>query len=687
MSAEATAEVLASSANGTTPAPWLTFPPFPAPPPGVRLIPFSEFKPKGLVVRVEDPEDNDVEESEEVDAEGIPTVALRVKHELTEAEQARKKKRKTKSSVPTTTMGADGVVRRTMWWEEWEDGEKFRGMSPLNPNISTLLMSSSQFRLYVGIISSILPPPSKRRSAAQAAPDEDDLDEDVDMMDAKEVVVVDPEVANAKRRADEEAAIKHRRDNLSEEAKERIVKRHEIKDARMEFFLNDPEQSMTIFFIKLARRDKVRCRDGPILVQFFIEFLLRNRVLPESEKEFKKALEIVKLARRELLQTYVISGALPDIFSDRLCTLFGSMTQRAVWRPADKEELERFAEQRKKMDEEQKQRKLEADERDKKRFAEFVASNAAGTNIKAVDPDVDLSDAEEKDITADNVDQNGVEVQPNSGWGDTPTWDDAPPVWGGAGANTGSGAGGSSSWAEPDASNDWETVDNAVWGLQTKFGYEESLLEVLGPTVLPHTHTTGIIEQSTRKIVEVVLPPTSSQGKKVKTKKGRTAAEAVEHDLEQRFGYMVLAPWKKIGNHDASDIQTPDIRPDSRGTVIDPKAPASTINNGVATSNGTHAFDPKKDLIHVLITAEAAEKAIESMGMGLLATWIQLARRDHAAEPEDEDIKGWEKINSLDPDRKYGATGVNGAPTKWWYMEQLTGAFPSFHADRHYDNQ
>ena len=99
MSAEATAEVLASSANGTTPAPWLTFPPFPNPPPGVQLIPFSDFKPKGLIVRLGDPEDGTVEESEEVDAEGIPTLALRVKHELTEAEQARKKRRKTKSSI------------------------------------------------------------------------------------------------------------------------------------------------------------------------------------------------------------------------------------------------------------------------------------------------------------------------------------------------------------------------------------------------------------------------------------------------------------------------------------------------------------------------------------------------------------------------------------------------------------
>ena len=94
MSLEATADVLGAAANPPPVAPWITFPPFPEPPPGVQIIPFKHFKAKGVVVKFE-PEAEDQNETEvELDAEGIPTVALRAKHELTEAEQSRRKKRK-----------------------------------------------------------------------------------------------------------------------------------------------------------------------------------------------------------------------------------------------------------------------------------------------------------------------------------------------------------------------------------------------------------------------------------------------------------------------------------------------------------------------------------------------------------------------------------------------------------------
>lgn len=39
--------------GGATDATWITFPPFPKPPPGVYIIPFKSFKPKGICV-VED---------------------------------------------------------------------------------------------------------------------------------------------------------------------------------------------------------------------------------------------------------------------------------------------------------------------------------------------------------------------------------------------------------------------------------------------------------------------------------------------------------------------------------------------------------------------------------------------------------------------------------------------------------
>lgn len=105
-------------------APWLTFPPFPEPPPGVTLIPFSEFKPNGLYLRMDD------DQGPEIDPLGIPTVTLGVKHALTEEEQTRKKKKK------KTTIKAGGVVRKLLWFEEWEEGEHMRRCI-VNPYVSS----------------------------------------------------------------------------------------------------------------------------------------------------------------------------------------------------------------------------------------------------------------------------------------------------------------------------------------------------------------------------------------------------------------------------------------------------------------------------------------------------------------------------------------------------------------------
>ena len=79
-----------------------------------------------------------------------------------------------------------------------------------------------------------------------------------------------------------------------------------------------------------ARSSERHCRDGPILLSFFINFLLRNRVLPESEKDLRKALAATELARKELPQTFVISRTLPDAFSKGCEMVFGTLTNSMV---------------------------------------------------------------------------------------------------------------------------------------------------------------------------------------------------------------------------------------------------------------------------------------------------------------------------------------------------------------------
>ena len=125
----------ATAASSTTPTttaapierPWLTFPPFPKPPPGVELIAFKDFKPLGIIIPAPVPEGQGQERGEEdvpveVDGLGIQTLTLRVHHDLTTME---KRKRK---NVRTKTL-ADGSTVLKRWYDAWAEGESLRRKS------------------------------------------------------------------------------------------------------------------------------------------------------------------------------------------------------------------------------------------------------------------------------------------------------------------------------------------------------------------------------------------------------------------------------------------------------------------------------------------------------------------------------------------------------------------------------
>ena len=94
--------------------PWLKFPPFPAVPDGVALVPFKDFKPLGIHVP-QDPPPDYVEVSAQT---GVPTVTLRVHHDLTAMEKRKKK--------PKNRVGASGILLRQAWYDEWAETEHLR---------------------------------------------------------------------------------------------------------------------------------------------------------------------------------------------------------------------------------------------------------------------------------------------------------------------------------------------------------------------------------------------------------------------------------------------------------------------------------------------------------------------------------------------------------------------------------
>ena len=100
----------------------LRFPPWPAPPDGVTLVPFTAFKPSGIRVPIDDDDDPRPLGEPELDGLGIPTIALRVKHV---ADTSEKKKKRKKKGVSAQSVQV-APERPKMWWEVWEELEDIR---------------------------------------------------------------------------------------------------------------------------------------------------------------------------------------------------------------------------------------------------------------------------------------------------------------------------------------------------------------------------------------------------------------------------------------------------------------------------------------------------------------------------------------------------------------------------------
>ncbi|KAI0940051.1 hypothetical protein AcV5_001261 [Taiwanofungus camphoratus] len=643
--------------------PYITFPPFPEPPQGVVITPFDKFKPAGIKI-----EANESPDYVELDGQRLPTVGLLVKHSLTESEQKKKKK-------PKTTVTAGGVVRRYIWFEEWELSEHLRRTTtPIDPSHSRVdrLHQASQdfkssrswppltsgvqqlwdaFRLYLGIIASIHPPMSRKRAqmmqqmAVATVSEEEDEDEEflnpkpkeqkIAMLDDEEVRTMQEQEQMPKDEAAEEARLT-RRENA-----------REARDLRLDAFLNDPETNLKIFLSSYFRDkgfiwSEQRARDAPILVAFFLNFLLRNRVLPEPEHEkgLRKALAVAEQAKKELPATFVIGKALPDKFSTGCEELWGNMNEGLLWQDvnggsSDKDEPDA---KRRKVDETAQKQPQEREE--DKALKEAVGE----ADIEVLGPDVVMSLENEvkKDTDAGDANVNGLD---DNAWGDP-----------GADASAGG-------WGEPNvtADNSWAMDSASTWDTTPK---PNPLMSFLGPTLLPLTHTTGVVERSTRRIISVT--PVGEKGK-LKKKKGKTNVELLEDELSGRLAKMVLAPWPGWDEHERSEINKPLILPDSRGAVLTEEVNSAAID--VREASKLH--NPLKDDITVLLDPGVADKII--VGMGLHATWVQIARQD---------LNSAKEIGLSNSTRGgKGGPGEVGKPTQFWYMEQLVAILPSYHTE------
>ena len=372
------------------------------------------------------------------------------------------------------------------------------------------------------------------------------------------------------------------------------------------------------------------------MVSFFLRYLIRNRVFPEPEYErpIKRALEIVDLAGVELPNSWKMGRELPDTFSDGCKGLWGSM--QLMWL------LPEDAPKGTSNEPEAKRQKLD-------RLEDVEQQSPEKPGVAEVDADADVTMAEANTAPVNSGWGTAAGEEDTEGWGATQeSWGDTPDP----ASTEGEGAAHALNPQIWDAS----TVEvQPTWDLEPP-----TLLPLLGPTALPLTHTTGIVEQSTRRIVRVE-PPRQPR----LLAQNAPAAEAVEEDLACHFARLILAPWERLDKHTyeaGTDVLPPSILSTSRGPVVIEEGEGE--GGDVKSVPGVHR--PWKDEVAVLIDPTLTD--ILLVGMGIGAIWVEIVRDKEAEE------------SSTGASKK--GKGKKKEVPKYWYMEQLVHQLPSFYIDK-----
>ncbi|KAF8212335.1 hypothetical protein K438DRAFT_1806372 [Mycena galopus ATCC 62051] len=599
--------------SGTTFVRQYHFPPFPSAPQGVKIIPFKDFTEYGARVVGAD--------GVERDGLGIPTIALKNK----------------KKEKPVAT---GGTSLKREWWEGWKlAGQPLRGSyDPKLNRADRLYLATTEFSKHYNNIHSyqhlqklwatfrtFIGAGSQLTQGA----DEETSDDDGDVEEitiATEAIVTNPGRPLVP-----------------------PLDTAETEDKTAAFF-NDPAQSITIFLSSYMHAqgqlwDRLKLVSAPHLMRFFVDFLLVNHVLPECAQGLQDAHKAIDLAAKELPLTYDISNALPDAFSAACQAHWGRKAGGFLpWDLSDPDFSDEPSAKRAKL------------------------SHSVGEADNVTTHSVPVSDAQDVDIggPTDTSTWGGKGWGGNSGWGG---WvgnsggDDgtgkkieagAAPVSdaqdidmpaGDGGWDAGSGWG-DAAWATSDT-----TTDPPALGVPNlEIAPRPTLVTLLGPTAFPLTHAPGIVEWSLRRIKSVSAPPPNEPP--------ADGAEGIERGLEARMYRMVLEPW--VGPPATADA--PHILKSSNG----PLAPAVA-----ASPEHPKPHDMLKDDITVLV--EPGEVGALCVGMGVVGTWVQLARvQDQEAGGEIKDVPEVKKNLTKGQKSRRGL--------RYWYIDELVLAVPSYWA-------
>ncbi|KAJ7772438.1 hypothetical protein B0H16DRAFT_1714640 [Mycena metata] len=701
----------------------LRFPPFPVVPEGVTIVPFEAFQEHGIQIRLlDEPDEEDVEK----DGLGIPTVPLRVKHDTDVSKTNPNRKRKTAKELAAAARA--GV--RKEWWEDWDEGEDLRNHGPYNmnsarvdrfhqaasdfqryrkfPPISTNVQWLwDQFRIYSGLLGTtpVWQKASEKATqeaaaAASAAgggePSDDDFSDD-DNPDS------DPQSKSSRVQGGGEKRFPPRlrprapyelygkppavvEDN--EEIKTLLDGARAAKEERAAQFLDDPARAVRVFLSSYMRNQGIVYADRnlvytPHLMRFFVNYLLRNRVFSDdkaAERSLKSALDTIDAAAVELPLTAKLAKALPDDFSAACKAWWG---RRVDGEPETGAEVDTAFESAL-----------------KEENVEVIRQADVPLPPPSTDDDDDLDappDSLPAPETAPETEEHGAAYDPASF---TPIPAPAPEdaaAW----ENGGEAPNPVSDWAPPPAPS----------------------LAALGLSALERSHTPGVVEWSVRRVKAIHFPatPAAESGAAVPVKQENADAEAVvtdvdpeavERALEGKLARVVMGPWlgwdvpsastpgvdSRAGATGAETV--PRILASSRGAVVLPSAPAvpaaaspppsSTDADPVAPAphapaqvqlgpGGLKPHDPLKDEVTLLLDPDIARTLVVGMGIG--ATWVQLARLQDlpaASTASSGATEGVENGGGGGKKKKLTKAQKERRALRYWYIDEQMMVLPSY---------
>ncbi|KAL1716967.1 hypothetical protein EV715DRAFT_204104 [Schizophyllum commune] len=322
-----------SNGTGNVRAP-LRFPPFPQPPEGRTIIPFSQFKERGI-------KRNCGEANPEIDILGIPTVAIggpKWDREMDECKTRSLFQKHTGVRVPRTRP----AHMSREWYKEWEATEASRRVytsfdTTISPQDRFLDASQAFYNtrrnlwpavenktsiydmwMQVGIFTGLRYAPPIWQRTDQPEPEDSDSDAEAPPKFKKRVHHLPYAVWGEPTKV-----------SSDEEVQALIAGAKRRKVEKLDAFLADPARGTAVFLsshmIDQAFIYYKHLLDGtPQLLRFFYEFVLRENVFrePELRAGFERAVEVTKRAFIDLPATSVLSHILPDRFGDSCKRLF-----------------------------------------------------------------------------------------------------------------------------------------------------------------------------------------------------------------------------------------------------------------------------------------------------------------------------------------------------------------------------